>query len=257
MNNLDPLRFSRLRLFGKSAAHYQANAGGETAAMRKGTALHAYLLGQKDRIVVYEGGKRDERSKAWQEFKAEHADKDILIPSEASVAQAMRDSIERHPRALELLEGQQEQTIEWDLGGRRCKGTPDVARQFTDRIRLVELKSSRTAQPDLLKWHARKLAYHSQVDWYANGLGLTMSYPRLPVEEVFIIAVESAPPYPVTVLRVCESMREAGRKQWRAWFEQLRVCEATGQYPEYVQCDVDWEDEDRDVELDWEDDEAA
>ena len=51
-NDLQPLRFSRLKLMGKSAAHYVEGYGEETGPMRKGTALHAFLLGRKEKIAV-------------------------------------------------------------------------------------------------------------------------------------------------------------------------------------------------------------
>lgn len=257
--DLEPLRFSRLKLMAKSAAHYAHGSSSEGGALRKGSALHAYLLGQSDRVVVYEGGARNPRFKAWQEFEAAHEGKHILIPSEIGPVEGMRKSLESHPRAMELLSGIQEERIEWDIAGRACAGTPDVVHLLPDGSkRLVELKTSRTADPNLLKWHAKNLAYHAQVAWYAHGLEQTMAYARGPVTEVYVVAVESVAPYPVTVLRVCESMLERGRRQWRLWFERLRVCESTGHFPAYVEGDIDWEDEgDEGVELNWDDEEAA
>jgi len=255
---LEPLRFSRLSLMRKSAAHYLHGKGDETGAMRKGSALHSYLLGQRDRVVLYEGGARNPRFKAWQEFQAANETKHILIPSEMGPVQGMRRSLEQHPRAMELLDGIQEERIEWELSGRACAGTPDVVHLLPDgRKRLVELKTSRTADPNLLRWHAKNLAYHAQLSWYATGLERTMAYAPGPVVEAYLVAVESTPPYPVTVLRVCDSMLTAGQRQWRLWFERRRVCEETNHFPGYVEGDVDWEDDGGDVELDWDDEEAA
>ena len=70
---LQPVRFSRLKLMGKSPAHYQAGVDTETGSMRKGSALHSYLLGDADRVQVYEG-KRDKRVKAYAE------DQGIAVP---------------------------------------------------------------------------------------------------------------------------------------------------------------------------------
>lgn len=253
---LDPLRFSRLRLMAKSAAHYACGMGDETGPMRKGSALHAYLLGQRDSVVLYEGGARNPKFKKWREFQAENDGKHILIPSELGPVEGMRRSIEAHPRAMQLLDGIQEERIEWDIAGRACAGTPDVVHLLSGGKRLVELKTTRTADPNLLKWQGKNLAYHAQVAWYAHGLERTLVYAPGPVVEAFVVAVESTPPFPVTVLRVCKSMLERGQRQWRLWFERLRVCEQSGHFPGYVEGDVDWEDESDDVELDW-DEEAA
>lgn len=256
-NDNDPVRFSRLSLMRHSAAHYAHGYRGETAEMREGSATHAYLLGQKHRVAVYTEGNRDKRHKKYQDFLAEHPDQLILSPAEMAPVEGMRRAIESHPRALELLGGIQEQRITWEIGGRACAGTPDVVTLLPNGAkRLVELKTSRTAAPGLFLWHAKKLAYHAQLAWYADGLERTMAYAPGRVTEHFIVAVESAPPHPVTVIRVCDSMLAVGRKQWRLWWEQLQNCERTGAFPGYVEGDVDWEDEE--VELDWDsDDEEA
>ena len=262
--DLEPVRFSRLNLMAQSAAHFahgvqqDEDEEEDTAAMRKGSATHAYLLGQSDRVTVYRDGARNKKHKKYQDFMAAHPDKLILSPKEHAQAEGMRRSIQRHARALELLDGIQERRIWWDIGGRPCAGTPDVVTFLPKRgdvvpKRVVELKTARTSAPHLFQWLARKAFYHAQVAWYSEGVERTLVYPPGPVEEHYVVAVESTPPYPVTVLRVCPSMLTLGRKQWRLWWEALAVCEATGRFPAYVESDVEWEDEE--VELEW--DEAA
>jgi len=250
----EPLRFSRLKRMGKSAMHYaDETAWEETGPMRKGTALHSFLLGGRA-IVMYEG-RRDPRMAAWRDFQAEHAGKVILSPKELGAVGGMRKSLERHKRARELLDdGVQENRIEWDLAGRACAGTPDVIRPKNGRKRLVELKTGNTSAPGLFKHKAKGMGYHAQVAWYADGCERTMSYEPGAVTEVFIVAVESSSPYPVTVFRVCESMLTLGRKQYRAWFEAARNCEHADHFPAYAENDVDWEDEEGDGDgLDWSD----
>ncbi len=250
-----PVRFSRLKLMGKSAAHYRLGKGDETASMRKGSAVHSYLLGDAGKVAVYEG-KRDQRTAAYQAFLAEHPDTLILSPREAEDVQGMRRSIQKHPRAVELLSGIREERIEWTLAGRACAGTPDVVHLHADGSKtLVELKTSQSAAPDLFRWQSRKLAYHAQLAWYARGLEAALVHKPGPVTEQYIVAVESSPPYPVTIFKVTDALRAAGDRQWRVWFEQLLVCERTGNWPGYVECDVELDEEE--VELNWDEDEEA
>lgn len=254
-NDLEPVRFSRLKLMGKSAAHYAHGRTDETASMRKGTAVHSYLLGDQDRVKVYDG-RRDARTKAYQAFLEEHPDCDILSPKEAVDVEGMRKAIENHERAVELLCGIREERIEWTLAGRACAGTPDVVHVRPDGTKIVvELKTSQSSAPDLFRWQARKLAYHAQIAWYARGLETALVYTPGRVVEQYIVTVESAPPYPVTVFRVTDALRAAGDKQCRLWFEHLLVCERTGNWPGYVECDVDLDEDD--VELEWDDEAAA
>jgi len=256
MNDLEPVRFSRLKLFSKSAAHYAAGYSEETGAMRKGTAIHSFMIGDGDRVKVY-SGKRDKRSKAFQEFLEGNPDCDILSPREMKDVSGMRRSLDSHPRALGLLDGIREERVSWEIGGRSCAGTPDVVHvdRATGRKRIVELKSGVSSKPELFLWQARKMHYASQLSWYAQGLELSMAYAPGPVVEQYIVAVESTAPYPVTVFRVDDSMRRRGERQCRLWFEQLLICERTGHYPGYVENDVDWVDDDN--ELEWEDEAAA
>jgi hypothetical protein len=250
--DLEPVRFSRLKLMGKSAAHYAAGFGSETGAMRKGTALHSYLIGDPGKVVLFPGKVRN--GKVWEAFQEEHAGKALLIKSELAPVEGMRRALEAHPRAMELLGGKgiRETRIEWTLSGRACAGTPDVVHLKANGGKvLVELKTCVTSQPERFKWQARKMAYNAQCAWYADGLERTMSYAPGPVEEVYIVAVESAEPYPVTVIQVGPCQLAKGCRTNRAWFEQLLGCERTGRFPAYVESDVLWdEDEDSDG-LEW------
>jgi hypothetical protein len=255
--DLIPVRFSRLKLFGKSAAHYEANVGNDTASLRKGSATHSYLLGDSDSVVVYEDGARNPRHKKYQEFLEANEGKLILSPGEFEDVSGMRASIQRNQRAMELLDGVREQRIEWMLSGRCCAGTPDVVHLRKDGTKVVvELKTSVSAAPDLFRWQAKKMGYHAQLAWYAQGLETTLVYAPGPVVEQYIVVVESSAPYPVTVIRVTDKLREKGLRQCRVWFEQLLVCEQSGHFPGYVEADVDWDDEDGDG-LEWDDEEAA
>ncbi len=254
--DLEPVRFSHLKLMGKSAAHFKARVQSDTSYLRKGSALHSYVLGDPTRVAVYEEGKRDKRVKAYQAFLEEHPNADILNPKEFAVVDGMRKSLEAHPRAMELLEGIREERIYWRRGSRDCAGTPDVVKLLSGgRKRVVELKSAQSTAPELLKWQAKKMGYHAQLSWYGDGIENSLVYPPGPVEEYFIVAVESAFPYPVTVIDVDPSMILKGAKQWRFWFEQLMVCEQTGHFPAYVESDVLWVDDD--TELEWDPEVAA
>lgn len=253
----EPVRFSKLKRMDESPAHYLVDAE-ETSPMRKGTALHAYLLGQKDRVVVFDG-RRDPRSEKWKEFQQEHKGKCILIQSEADVVQAMRRSVEKHARAMELLEGVQEQRIEWEFSGRRCAGTPDVFRDFSDRRRVVELKSTRSAKPRRLLAQARYSHWHAQVGWYGEGLDRALSVPPLPCTDHYLVAVESVAPFCVTTVHVSPTMIAAGARAWRFWWERLQNCEQSNHWPGYSEADEEWEDDapDSGDAIDWEGIDAA
>jgi hypothetical protein len=247
---LPPVRFSRLKRMDQSPAHYLCGFGAETDPMAKGTALHAYMLGGAERVSVFPGKVR--RGHVWDEFQAEHEGQHILTRRQFAEVEGMRKSLEAHPRAMELLDdGVQETRITWDLHGRACAGTPDCVKPKKGRRkRLVELKTCMSSDPRRFKYHALRLGWFSQVAWYADGLERSLAYEHGPVDEVYIVAVESKPPYPVTVYRVKESMLKRGREDYQQWFSLLLDCERANDWPAYAVGDVDVEDDD-DSGLDW------
>lgn len=235
---LEPVRFSRLKLMGKSAAHYLAGFGGETVSMRKGSAVHSFMLGGPEKVAVYTG-RRDARIEAWRDFQAANDGKHILIPSELAAAEGMRASLEAHPRAMDLLSGIQERRIEWTDLGRACAGTPDAVHLLAGGKKVgVELKTSVTSHPERFSWQCRKMSYHAQCAWYKHGLERTLAYPPGAVTEFFVVVVETTVPHPVTVFRLDEESLRMGHKQCRLWLEQLLVCERAGHFPAYTESDV-------------------
>lgn len=252
----EPVRFSALKRFDESAEHYLLGYPEENSELRKGTGLHAYLLGGESKIAIYEGGARNPNFRQYQAFLEDNPGKHILIPSELAKVEGMRRAVERHQFASELLDdGVQENRITWTTKGRACAGTPDVVKPKSNgKKRLVELKACFSSKPYKFRWHARDMHYDGQVDWYGDGLEKCLDYAPGPVDETYIVAVGMKPPHCVVVYRARESFLKRGRGKWQGWFDELLACERAGEFPGYVpeDCVVDLEDEGDDgLGLDW------
>lgn len=228
---LAPLHFSQLKHIQRSPAHFQAALSEDTASKvheRQGTSLHSFLIGDDNSVIEY-GARR--AGKDWEAFAEAHSNFTILNGKEYAKAGGMRDSIRRNRQAMELLEGHREQLINWTWLGRRCAGTPDVF----NLEQVVELKSARTAHPERFMSAAKFYAYHAQLAWYRRGL--IESGFGTPAS-AWIVAVESTPPYPVTVFRLTDNALELGERMCRAWLERLLVCEASDMWPAYAESTV-------------------
>lgn len=232
------VRFSELKAMAQTPAHYRhavTTERDDTPAMRRGRAIHAYMLGSEDSVIRYEGRRA---GKAWDAFKSAHHDDEILIASELADVDGMRAAIRAHhpssgPSAMELLtSGRRERRIRWQSLGRQCSGTPDVDS-------LVEFKSARTVEPDRFCRDARRMHYHAQVAWYYDALTAIGSPPR----HAWIVAVESTPPHIVQCFRVTERALDEGRKMCRLWLERLLQCEAADVWPGYLDCAAELEAE--------------
>jgi hypothetical protein len=236
----DPLRFSRLKLMAKSPAHFAAYQEDETSAMEVGTATDRLLLGGGP-VLAYPGAVR--RGKDYDAFVARNPGALILTQNDAAKALGMAEAVRACPDAVRLLTGARQDTIRWDFDGRACRGTPDVRGAGF----LTDLKTGETSDPMRFGWKVRRYAYHAQMAWYQTGVQLA-GLPQ--ARESYIVSVEQAPPHVVTVFRLTERSLEFGARLWRLWFEQLRVCEASGEFPGYSRAVVDLDlPEDEEIDL--------
>ena len=241
---LDPpvtpvLRFHELRRIGVSPWHFknEPSSGGDFS---KGTALHSALLGGQ-RVTFYpkqtDAGKAAPRNgKDWESFKADNPDALILTRAESEEVNRMAKAVRASREAMRVLDGVKEQTIYWDVLGRRCRGTPDVR---SDQY-VTDLKSTRTANPRWFRRDARKFGYREQVTWYLDGVRKAgLGDPSVG----YIVAVEpcGAPP---TVFRLTEKAIAAARCAYLLWLETLEACEGINEWPGYAQCVVPLEADD-------------
>jgi hypothetical protein len=227
----EPLRFSRLKMIGKSPAHFRGAAGAEGSHLDVGTAAHSLILGGRP-VIFYPGPVR--RGKAWDEFQAAHDDAIILTVREHTIAKRIAESVKSNRDAMRVLEGVREETFHWKQMGWKCRGTPDVRGDGF----VTELKTGETSDPRRFPWKMRNFCYHGQLAFYSDG----MAFAGLePPREQYIVAVESVPPFVCTVFRVSPRAIDQGRKLIHLWFETLNACEGAKAWPGYVQSVVDLE----------------
>ena len=232
----EPIHFTNLKKFALSAAHYRASVDSPapvTPSMRFGSLVHHVYAGEP--VLVYDG---ERRGNAWKEFEARHEGQEIFTVKERDKALRCADSLRKHPHAVEVLRGEIERHIEWQYLGRQCSSRLDVL--GSDYV--TDLKTTNCAEPGRF-WRAARgrFAYHAQLAFYgqaATQIGRT-------IREHYIVAVETAPPFEVVVLRLKPRALVEGEKLCRSWFERLLMCESSNDWPGYSQCvlDVDVEED--------------
>lgn len=236
----DPVHYSHLRRMALSPAHFQAYATQPreaTRAMRVGTCLHQQVLGSRaDRpLKVFPGDAR--RGKDWDKFLDAHQGGfEIVTQPEWNDALGMTAAVQRSDVAMGLLKGARfEVPLAWEDAGikRATHGIDAIGDGF-----LVELKSTTCTEPSAFSRHATKLLYHCQMADYeaaakANGFDTSKG--------LFIIGVESEPPYAVTVLKLTTATIAQGHKSVALWTEKLRSCRENGHWPAYSQTIVEYE----------------
>lgn len=241
-----PLRFSALRQMSKSPAHYAAHIAQEqavTSGMAIGTAADLLILGGQS-VVAYPGAVR--RGKEWDAYAAAHSSECIVTQKEYGQALGIAEAVQSCDDALNILTGIRQQTVHWTMNGRACRGTPDVIGENY----IADLKTGETSDPRRFGWKVKQFAYHAAAAWYLNGLRLSDWTQDWRPTDSYIVAVEQAPPHVVTVFKLTDHVLDLGERLWRTWFEQLQVCEASGQFPPYSQAIVDLDlPDDEDIDL--------
>lgn len=207
-----PLSFSSLTAFAQSPrafVHYKTKDRVTTAPMRMGTLAHRHILEPalfNTTTVVYEGSRR---GKDWTEFKdSQQPGTDILTRSEMDQLDGMKDSVKNHLGAVRLLQQctVREMPVEWSKNGIKHRGIIDaIGSGF-----IMDLKMTNDVSPRALQRVVYDRRYYMQCAMYAHAA----SYHGYDIDECYIVAVQSAAPYHVTVCNVLPHYITRGHDEW-------------------------------------------
>lgn len=229
---IDAINWSTLKHMRKSPRHFMnalTSQGDDTRSMKLGRATHTAIL-EPDRFLVdyvMFGGER-RAGKAWEQFAEANAEKEILKLDEYQLALAMRDAVEFHPRALDLISsGVAEVALTWtdEKTVLRCKGRVDWVdasrRIFVDVKTAAEIEAMRFASA------AARLGYHGQLAFYRRGLEATYGQTF----DGYLIAVENKKPHDTAVFRYDEDVMYAADCEIGELLERVAQCRASGEWP--------------------------
>lgn len=216
----------------KHFAHWKEYPHRDSPALKLGGISHWAILEPekfKANVAVWDsrtatGNLRPRNGKAWDEFEAAHAGQEIVLLDEKRRAESIRESVMAHPEARRLIVGgTSEVTGIGQLMGIDVKSRFDLLAQYL----LVEIKTSRHAQREAIQNHGAKLGYHGQFAWYSDVLTAAIG------EEcaMRVIAIESEPPFCVSVFGVEEDALTAGRALYQGWLRTYLECLESGRWP--------------------------
>jgi len=200
-----PLSYSSLKQFAKTPEHYMEYLDGvfePTAAMNRGSVMHCLLLEpeefEKRYAVTPEGmDRRTTEGKAkYEKFMKSAEGKQVISNSDYLNAKGMSDAIKKNSAASKLMMQitTTEKRVEWTHKETKLPlcGYIDG---LGDKI-IVDVKSSKNADPEDFFRDAFRLGYHIQAALYVHGMmrkGKMLDY--------YFVVVEPAAPYGVAVFR--------------------------------------------------------
>ena len=241
---------SRLKLLGKSPAHYRAYINTDSDAMRFGRLLHGYVLEPDTAPAQFQlmpdfakhpdnctsGGKPSksattawcqERRKTHRE-ECEQAGVTLITQAELNLACECVTAIKQFPQFRRYIpeDSGREVSIVWEdrHTGILCKARYDCV--FDE---LTDLKTDRDANPDNFEWVIAQREYHCQAAWYQDGLK-TLTGERLPFN--FLVCGKEAP-IQVVGKQLGNASIEAGRDINLDRMALLEQCMRDDDWPGY------------------------
>ncbi len=247
----DCVSASRLKLAGRSMAHYQVGSNGEpTPSMNLRSLCHAGVLEPLAIAKRYcfmpdyskhEGNvtAKGERSysvstkfvlEMQEQFKKLHFDKEIITEESYNKMIGIAGVLGSCPvmRAL-TSEGQPEVSIVWDDPGSRlrCRSRCDWLRVEQGRAVLLDLKT--TADASEFERAIVRYGYHRQMAFYRRAVEVATGV----TPEVRIVAIETAAPYGHKIAPMDPDALDLGALEVDRLLAQVALCNATNEWPSY------------------------
>lgn len=205
----------------------------ETPALARGTLVHCAVLEPEmleSRFVATDVERRG--TKAWDAAEAAAAGRTLVKRVDWDEALAMRDAVQAHPVARELLSPGllTEQSIYWrdERTGLLCRGRADVLR--LDMRIIVDPKTTRDASSRGFGRAAGDLKYHLQAQWYLDGVEQAGGWRP---ETFIFIAIESEPPHLVACYEVEPAHLDVAKRQLVELLDRYAACKARNIWPGY------------------------
>jgi len=218
----------------KTPAHYQWDKTHpkSSVAFDIGTVTHSLILENSESgVAVIDADAK--RGKVWTDpaTTARDAGKIPLLWSEWEQVIAMRGAVMAHPIARDLLTGHKaEESVFWEEDGLTLKCRPDAWKSGL----LVDLKTTRSADPNDFGKTAHEFGYHQSAAHYIDGVKAATG-EELPFH---FVLVEKTAPYFVSVVELDIEAVSIGRQLNDRAKRIYRECIESNTWPGYANADL-------------------
>jgi len=201
-------------------------------AMRIGSALHCKVLEpenfKRDFAILPECNRRTKEGKAiYNAFVETSGDKTILKDEQMTAVNLMSKSIMQHEIASGMLTGgEAEYSYFVERDGIALKTRPD----YVNGDSIIDIKTCQDASADGFTRACIKFMYHLQAAFYLDVYNMATGKN---IQDFYIVAVESSPPYAVNTFKMGEVEIDIGRGQYLAALKQYAEYLVKGSVLEY------------------------
>lgn len=214
----------------KTPAHYrwQADHPVHKDVFDLGTVAHSLILeGDTTGVEVLDYPAWTTKAAREARDDARNQGKIPLLEKDWQEVMAMHDAVMAHPEARALLTGHRPETsVFWEEDGLHLKCRPDAWQHGL----LIDLKTTRTADPNEFGRTAAEFGYHQSAGHYIDGVK-AITGEELPFK---FILVEKTAPYFVSVVELDIEAVGIGRQLNDRAKRIYRECTETGRWPGYT-----------------------
>jgi hypothetical protein len=169
-----------------------------------------------------------------EELLHDNPNKQPVTHEQLAIANAMRSSINKNEKAIELLSiGKKEQSYFWEcpFSNLMFKAKAD----HSSNSYFCELKTTQSANKEIFERHSYNMNYDLSLFHYREGIRILTDYSP----KAYYIVIESEAPYVSQVYEVGESVFETGNKKWLDAVNNLENGVKRKEWPGYYPDDFD------------------
>lgn len=254
---VEALSATGLRLLARSAWHFKNRAKvTPTPAMLRGTLAHCavlepHALAERYVVVPADAPKRPTRAQWeakkpsdasreamewWKAFNEQAAGRDIVSAEDFAITQMQFQAIADEPVLADILrQGRGEVSVFWidERTGVYCKARPDwMTPQRSNRVTLLDLKSTADESPSGFGRAAARMKYHLQRSHYVDGV---QQATGCQVDEFVFAAVTSAAPVLAVPYFLTDAIKEQADDERAELLDLYSRCTKSGAWPAYGQ----------------------
>lgn len=242
----DAVNHSRLKLMDKSPWHYvNFKPRKSTKEQEFGTKFHELLL---EPNLFYEkyvmepqfllSGRTNEGKAERKAFTENHPGMEVIEQNDFFMLHSMRESVMTDPYAKQIFSsGQAELTALWEdeKTGITCKGRLDWLPDAIPNV-IVDLKTTKDANPDSLSRACYNYCYHTQAAFYLRGWEVIYGKPA----DSFIFCFVEKPahpedtPLPPQLYELSSDFVKIGKSKVDYWLSKVAEMKSGNQVDHYT-----------------------
>ncbi len=215
------------------ARHIDKTAELSTTALTIGSAVHCAILERLDfnaRYMCLPPEIKQRRGKAYEAFLLENPNVEILTASDYKMCSDMQDSVDNSGIDILLGAVEVEKEIFWEEDGVECRGKIDALCQYGGEPVMVDIKTTKSADPFEFAKSMYNFGYATQAAHYYAGA----KHNGIDIKKCFLLAIEKTKPYLCALYEISSDAMIKGEEDRQKALSIYRYCNENNEWSGYA-----------------------